>query len=409
MTDEAHEHEIVIIKRHGGHEDAHHGGVWKIAFADFMTAMMAFFLVMWLISANDKTKAVIAKYFNPVQLVDSTPQPRGLNDSKKDDPSVERKTDKTPPDAKPSKDAKPDAEVEAGKPSPVNAETPTPLAPVTKDAKAPTAHDEAELSRDPYAVLADLATKANPETPPMAKKPATEEARRGAGSQGNKGGEAFRDPFQPPPGDAVDEPTAEPGARIVKPGEPLPGGPGVPATASASVPASPASGTASPAEADEAADKPMPAAALRDRIAALGKAMEGSAAPKLEVRKTGEGLLISLTDSADFSMFPSASARPAAKMVALVEKIGTLLKTQRGAITVRGFTDNHPFKSDTYDNWRLSTARAHMAHYMLVQGGVPDDRIDHVEGYADRRPRNPKDPGAAENRRIEILLRDTTP
>ena len=43
-----------------------------------MTAMMAFFLVMWLISASDKNKAVIARYFNPVQLIDSTPQPKGL-------------------------------------------------------------------------------------------------------------------------------------------------------------------------------------------------------------------------------------------------------------------------------------------------------------------------------------------
>ena len=83
MSDEAHPHEIIIIKRHGGgHEDGHHGGAWKIAYADFVTAMMAFFLVMWLISANDKTKAVIARYFNPVQLVDSTSQPPGLSDPK---------------------------------------------------------------------------------------------------------------------------------------------------------------------------------------------------------------------------------------------------------------------------------------------------------------------------------------
>ena len=61
MSDDAHGHTTLIIKKHGGHHDEHHGGVWKIAFADFMTAMMAFFLVMWLVSANDKTKAVIAK------------------------------------------------------------------------------------------------------------------------------------------------------------------------------------------------------------------------------------------------------------------------------------------------------------------------------------------------------------
>jgi len=44
--------EIVVVRRRGALEDAHHGGAWKIAFADFMTAMMAFFLVLWIISAN---------------------------------------------------------------------------------------------------------------------------------------------------------------------------------------------------------------------------------------------------------------------------------------------------------------------------------------------------------------------
>jgi chemotaxis protein MotB len=61
--------EIVIIKRRSTLEEGHHGGAWKIAFADFMTAMMAFFLVLWIISATDKnTKTLIARYFNPVKV-----------------------------------------------------------------------------------------------------------------------------------------------------------------------------------------------------------------------------------------------------------------------------------------------------------------------------------------------------
>ena len=61
--------EIVIVRRRSSHEDEHHGGAWKIAFADFMTAMMAFFLVLWIISATDKnTKTLIARYFNPVKV-----------------------------------------------------------------------------------------------------------------------------------------------------------------------------------------------------------------------------------------------------------------------------------------------------------------------------------------------------
>src|SRR6476646_1353789 len=75
-------HEIIIVRRgHDDHDDAHHGGGWKIAFADFMTAMMCFFLVMWLINAaNEQTKAAVASYFNPVKLVDRNSSRKGLED-----------------------------------------------------------------------------------------------------------------------------------------------------------------------------------------------------------------------------------------------------------------------------------------------------------------------------------------
>ena len=51
--------EIRIVKKKGGGH-GHHGGAWKVAYADFVTAMMAFFLVMWLIGLDAKTRAAIA-------------------------------------------------------------------------------------------------------------------------------------------------------------------------------------------------------------------------------------------------------------------------------------------------------------------------------------------------------------
>ncbi len=73
-------------------------GVWKIAFADFMTAMMAFFLVMWLMNAtNQETKESVATYFNPVKLTDSTPDCKGVNDPKKVDPGKAEEMDSTNP------------------------------------------------------------------------------------------------------------------------------------------------------------------------------------------------------------------------------------------------------------------------------------------------------------------------
>ncbi len=55
---------IIISRKRKKKKHAHHGGTWKIAYADFMTAMMAFFLVMWLISQSSTVqREMIADYF----------------------------------------------------------------------------------------------------------------------------------------------------------------------------------------------------------------------------------------------------------------------------------------------------------------------------------------------------------
>jgi chemotaxis protein MotB len=54
---------IIVIKRNGGHA-GHHGGAWKVAYADFVTAMMALFIVLWLMSSSDQVKKAVAGYFN---------------------------------------------------------------------------------------------------------------------------------------------------------------------------------------------------------------------------------------------------------------------------------------------------------------------------------------------------------
>jgi len=54
----------IIIKKVKGHGHAHHGGSWKVAYADFVTAMMAFFMVMWIMGLSDDTRTKIQGYFN---------------------------------------------------------------------------------------------------------------------------------------------------------------------------------------------------------------------------------------------------------------------------------------------------------------------------------------------------------
>src|SRR4051812_14162553 len=54
---------IIVIKKKGGH-GGHHGGAWKVAYADFVTAMMALFIVLWLMNSSEKIKKAVAGYFN---------------------------------------------------------------------------------------------------------------------------------------------------------------------------------------------------------------------------------------------------------------------------------------------------------------------------------------------------------
>src|SRR5947207_9285471 len=55
---------IFVIKRKKAGHGGHHGGAWKVAYADFVTAMMALFIVLWLMSADEKVKEEISAFFN---------------------------------------------------------------------------------------------------------------------------------------------------------------------------------------------------------------------------------------------------------------------------------------------------------------------------------------------------------
>jgi chemotaxis protein MotB len=54
---------IIVIKKKGGH-GGHHGGAWKVAYADFVTALMSLFIVLWLMGSSDKVKKAVSGYFN---------------------------------------------------------------------------------------------------------------------------------------------------------------------------------------------------------------------------------------------------------------------------------------------------------------------------------------------------------
>src|SRR5271170_6522652 len=73
---------IIIIKKKGGH-GGHHGGAWKVAYADFVTAMMALFIVLWLMNSSKQIQDAVGGYFkDPTgtsKLVGSDMQGAGEN------------------------------------------------------------------------------------------------------------------------------------------------------------------------------------------------------------------------------------------------------------------------------------------------------------------------------------------
>jgi chemotaxis protein MotB len=437
--------ELVIVRRRSAFaEEAHHGGVWKIAYADFMTAMMAFFLVMWLLNAlNQDQKQVVASYFNPIKLAENAPAPKGLKDLSKKEPSSFEGQDGRRQPAGPNEERRGDS--------------PT--------AEKPPFYEEKILFRDPYATLGEIANSAN-----QASGQRRAGALTSAEEDGLKGGDAYRDPFDPgywklapqasrdadrivesepkPNASARDNATVtgqgELQARRAKADDAggsvapnadassaslsplLPPGPApsqsaregnVPAHAQPGAQAN-VQANAAPARPDATKDsEPREAAqtqqqAVKQLQSAIADALsdiKAGAGPVAEVRQVEEGLLVSLTDDASFGMFAVGSAEPRPELIRVIDKIGPLLTKRPGTIIVRGHTDNRPYRSETYDNWRLSTARAQMAYYMLVRSGVDAQRIEHVEGYADRRPKLQNDPAAAQNRRIEILIREKRP
>lgn len=72
---------VIIVKKVRKVQGGHNGGAWKVAYADFVTAMMAFFLVMWIISLDDSVRSAVEGYFqNPIGYQDGAAVSRNLID-----------------------------------------------------------------------------------------------------------------------------------------------------------------------------------------------------------------------------------------------------------------------------------------------------------------------------------------
>lgn len=260
-------HVIVIKKKHGGHGDGHHGGSWKVAFADFAIAMMALFLLLWIMSATDKEqKKAIATYF--------------------EDPGSFRH----PRSSKPINFGVANTVVDIPKPGP------------------------GKQGREDTEVIADQNTKTLNNTLIFDK--------------------------------------------------------------------------------------------LSDELQKLigGSKSAGRYEDYIYLEETPEGLRIVILDNNKRDMFEKGSARLQPFFQDLLLELAPIVNKLSFNLMISGHTDSSGFQRNDYSNWELSSARAQIARRTLVFGGLEESRIMMVLGMADRVLRNPENPEASSNRRIEILL-----
>jgi len=416
-------HPLVIVRRRRNTEEAHHGGVWKIAYADFMTAMMAFFLVMWLINAADKKTIVqVAAYFNPMRLTDRFDAPKGLEDMTESESKPSNKGSKKgfkKVDEKQKLDAEQASKENIGEAMDEAAKKTS----AATGGKSSQAQKEQALFDNPGDMLEKLADEAAASQPTTASSPADGSLNDPFDRLNRRSGKAqavqklspqaappvspkVQEPKQPPSLEGkAQEPSKQPPPAQGKEQEPSKQPP------PAQVKEQELAKQSTPATANKD-EKPNDKEAEAKKIEAdISKAVSevSRELPQVEVKATPEGVLISLMDDANFGMFEVGSAKPRPELVLAMSKIGEVLKDKKGKIVVRGHTDSRAYKNGVYDNWRLSAARAQMAYYMLLRGGVAESSVVAIEGRADRDPKVPNDTTAAQNRRIDILIKGDKP
>ena len=370
-------------------EDDDHRSIWKIAYADFMTAMMTFFLVMWLINITSKERIInLANYFNPVKLADPSPFRPGVREPKRGGTANDN--------------------VAMARPGKLAGERGG-----MHGSQAQPEPEEETLFRNPFPMLSQLALQA--ETAIVA---ATHPDKlSGTGTS--------HDPFitEYIIGPLVEWLTAawrhETGSdtRATAPPASKPETAEASSTSAAAPPSQEAEAIAAQERKQVPAKTELSAAEQRRRqeiqksaaqiekdLAKLVETLPQSSRPGIEVKGVADGILISLTDDTNFNMFKISSAVPSPELVYFLERMGRIMNQYSGKLIVRGHTDRRPFAGDRHGNWRLSVNRATMTYYMLLRGKIDETRFLSLEGYAERDLRNKADPLAGENRRIEILI-----
>jgi chemotaxis protein MotB len=130
---------------------------------------------------------------------------------------------------------------------------------------------------------------------------------------------------------------------------------------------------------------------------------------QVKIEFVDEGMLIELIESQHDAFFEIGTAKLSEKAFNLIKTVGKKLSALDNKLIIEGHTDARPYQNDGtgYTNYELSSDRANSARRALVIGGVRDNQINEIRGYADKKLRNPSNPFDVFNRRVSIIVKYT--
>jgi chemotaxis protein MotB len=362
----------VIIRRDEGEDPPHHGGAWKVAYADFVTAMMAFFMLMWLLNATTEVQRTgLADYFAPTNLF-------GRSASGSGKPFGGR----TPNDSAMSVSTE-------GMPKVITGHV-SPQPDVEEDPSETLAEPSAQAVGQPAAlgivqgsVQADAQDGAGAAAGPL-----DADGRNQASPDGRKAGAAVR----AAQGNQTDIRGGDYAAARLTP-------------APADTPTTQAARRESAIENDARREQRALEQAGTQLLDAIRQdpALKDSAG-QIMIDTVPEGLRIQLVDAERQPMFALGSAIPMVRVRALMQKVAPVLAALPNAISIAGHTDSLTYRGQDKGNWELSTERANASRRILMEAGLADDRIRSVTGNADHDLLMPADPQNPVNRRISIIV-----
>ena len=376
----------IVIRKEEVVEGGHHGGAWKVAYADFVTAMMAFFLLMWLLNATtEEQRRGLADYFSPNNVMARTTsgfgQPFGGSTPNIDGSLASNKGA---------------VQVVLAPPHPVidtdedEGDIPAQSSPQLQSGKAlvPTAREggtAAALRAPPPELAADV----DPQADPVRLGHPDQQGRADGGGQAASPGLS---------------PGTFPGASAATSND---AGPGTPLD-----PAAQARAAAERADAERQERQALERAAQAIQDAVRNDPALAAFAGQLQVDITREGLRIQVLDADKQPMFATGSSALNERARALLAKVAPVLLRLPEGVSIAGHTDAQPYRAQLRQggersNWDLSAERANATRRLLTDAGLPEARIHDVAGHADREPLTAADPLAAANRRVAIVvLRD---